>query len=299
MGKLAIISDLHVDINKFSEKELMMLLDVLNKKNITRLHLAGDVANKVDICQGVVAFFAKKGLPTTFNFGNQELADVTGDEMMNHFPAPHFLNERYLALNERTILLGLNGWYDYQFSDLKEHKQILRMKNLYWYDRFIKREGDDLEVNARFLKAAKVLLDITASKGLDVVLATHFVPQKEFIVYQQAPYERWNKLNAFLGSASFGRLLDQYSHIKQVVFGHTHRRFEDKMIHGTIYSCRPFGYYYEWQLTRDFVQEYQLIDRYNPMKLRALLRAHHPMFSAYQTQYLSKEFEKAMTIIPY
>ena len=47
------------------------------------------------------------------------------------------------------------------------------------------------------------------------------------------------------------------------------------------------------------MQEYQLIDRYNPMKLRALLRAHHPMFSAYQTQYLSKEFEKAMTIIPY
>ncbi len=31
---------------------------------------------------------------------------------------------------------------------------------------------------------------------------------------------------AFLGSESFGELLDRYSNIKQVVFGHTHRRFE-------------------------------------------------------------------------
>lgn len=299
MGNLAIISDLHVDINKFSEKELSILLNVLHEKKITRLHLAGDVANRVESCQAVVEFFAKNGVPTTFNFGNHELADVTGEAMMNHFPNTHFLNERYLALNDHTVLLGLNGWYDYQFSELKEPKQILRMKNLYWYDRFIQREGSDLEVNARFLIAAKALLDITASKGLEVVLATHFVPKKEFIVYQQAPYERWNKLNAFLGSASFGELLDQYSHIKQVVFGHTHRRFEDKIIHGTIYSCRPFGYYYEWQLTRDFVKEHHLIEHYNPMKLRTLLRTHHPAFSAYQLHYLAKEFEKAMTIIPY
>ncbi|MBF8807252.1 MAG: metallophosphoesterase, partial [Enterococcus lacertideformus] len=196
-------------------------------------------------------------------------------------------------------LLGMNGWYDYQFSQNKENKQILRMKNLYWYDRFIQREGSDLEVNARFLEAVKRLLDDLDSKGLEVILATHFVPKKEFIVYQNAPYERWNNLNAFLGSASFGELLDQYHHIKQVVFGHTHRRFEEKTIHGTIYSCRPFGYCYEWQLTRDFVQEHHLIEQYNPMKLRTLLRQHYPLFSEYQTHHLSKEFEKAMTIIPY
>ncbi|MCZ1224479.1 metallophosphoesterase, partial [Enterococcus faecium] len=256
------------------------------KHKITRLHLAGDTANKVDRCLAVVEFFVNKGLSTTFHFGNHELADVPNEQMMDHFPDPHFLNERYIALNEQTVLLGMNGWYDYQFSELKDYEAIVRMKRLYWYDRFIQRGKTDLEVNAEMLAAAKNLLDQLEAKKLEVILSTHFVPKRAFIMYQSAPYERWNKLNAFLGSESFGELLDRYSNIKQVVFGHTHRRFEDKSIGHTIYSCRPFGYYYEWQLTRDFVLKEQLLDSYDPMKLRVLLRAHHPAFQAYQTQHL-------------
>jgi hypothetical protein len=103
MGKLAIISDLHVDINKFGESELRQLWQVLQKHKITRLHLAGDTANKVDRCLAVVEFFVNKGLSTTFHFGNHELADVPNEQMMDHFPDPHFLNERYIALNEQTV----------------------------------------------------------------------------------------------------------------------------------------------------------------------------------------------------
>lgn len=299
MGKLAIISDLHVDINKFSENELLILWQVLKEKEITRLHLAGDVANKVDRCLAVVEYFAKKGLLTTFHFGNHELADVNGEEMKNHFPDAHFLNERYIPLNEKLVLVGMNGWYDYRFSELKELDAIVRMKNLYWYDRFIQREGTDLEVNDRLLQETKNLLDILSAKHLKVIFSTHFVPKKDFIVYQSAPYERWNNLNAFLGSESLGDLLDQYDNITHVVFGHTHRRFADKVIGGATYSCRPFGYYYEWQLTRDFVLMNRLVDSYNPMKLRTLLRAHDSEFSAYRTKHLHEEFEKAMTVILY
>lgn len=49
----------------------------------------------------------------------------------------------------------------------------------------------------------------------------------------------------------------------------------------------------------DFVLKEQLLDSYDPMKLRVLLRAHHPAFQAYQTQHLQEEFEQAMTIVPY
>lgn len=298
MGNLAIISDLHVDINQFGEAELMLLWEVLQQKKITRLHLAGDTANKVDRCVAVAEFFAER-LPTTFHFGNHELADVTGEAMISHFPDVHFLNERYIPLNEKTVLLGINGWYDYQFSEEKDVKKIVRMKRLYWYDRLIERDGTDLEVNDRVVEATRLLLDTLHKKKMNVILSTHFVPKKEFIVYQNAPYERWNQLNAFLGSASFGKLLDQYDNLQQVVFGHTHRRFEDKVLQGTTYSCRPFGYYYEWQLTRDFIDEYQLIDRYNPMKLRVLLRTYRPEFKEYQLQHLKKEFEQAVTVIAY
>lgn len=54
MGKLAVISDLHVDINKFGESQMNDLWQVLQKKEITRLHLAGDIANKVNQALAVV-----------------------------------------------------------------------------------------------------------------------------------------------------------------------------------------------------------------------------------------------------
>jgi putative phosphoesterase len=299
MGKLAIISDLHVDINKFDEKELTMLLEVLKEKEVTRLHLAGDIANKIDTCQAVLDFFTDRGMKTTFNFGNHELADVTGEAMMNHFPDSRFLNERYIPLNGETVLLGINGWYDYRYSELKDPEKIRRMKQLYWYDRYIQRAGDDLTINQQVIDSAKVLLDELAQKEYQVILATHFVPKESFIIHQSEPYERWNKLNAFLGSASFGELLDQYPNIKQVVFGHTHRRFSDQKIQETLYSCRPFGYYYEWRLTRDFVVKEKIAESYQPMKLRVLLRAHHPAFQAYQEKHLKEEFEEALTLIDF
>lgn len=219
--------------------------------------------------------------------------------MMNHFPDTRFLNERYIPLNDHTVLLGINGWYDYRYSELKDPEKIRRMKQLYWYDRYIQRAGDDLEINQQVLDSAKVILDDLAKKEYQVILATHFVPKESFIIHQSEPYERWNKLNAFLGSASFGELLDQYPNIKQVVFGHTHRRFLDQKFQETIYSCRPFGYYYEWRLTRDFVLKEKIAESYQPMKLRVLLRAHHPAFQAYQEKHLKKEFEEALTIIDF
>ena len=48
-----------------------------------------------------------------------------------------------------------------------------------------------------------------------------------------------------------------------------------------------------------FCLERTVADSYDPMKLRVLLRAHHPAFQAYQTQHLQEEFEQAMTIVPY
>ena len=102
-----------------------------------------------------------------------------------------------------------------------------------------------------------------------------------------------------MGSEKLGELLDHYDNLEQVVFGHTHRRFDDKKINGTRYSCRPFGYFFEWQLTREFVLENQLVEEYNPMKLRGVLKAHEAQFKEYQKQHLKSEFEQAVTMIDY
>lgn len=299
MARLAVISDLHVDINHFTEIELQQLLAILKEKQVTHLHLAGDVANRVETCQEIIEFFSSAGLPTTFVFGNHELADVSGEAMMTHFPNTHFLNERYIPLNHQTVLLGFNGWYDYSYSTMETEKEIVRLKNLYWYDRFISRAFSDPVVNQQGLKRLEYLLTDLEKKGLSVILTTHFVPKREFIVYQTGKYQRWNQLNAFLGSEALGELIDGFSNVKQVVFGHTHRRFEDQKIEETIYSCRPFGYFYEWQLTRKFIQENQLMDTFQMAKIRNVLKTNQHAFDIYKQEHLKEEFQSAMTLIDY
>lgn len=297
MTRLAIISDLHVDINGLFASEFSLLAEILQEEKITHLHFAGDLANKVDRAREVVAYFTEAGFVTTFNWGNHEMADLT-EAQIEDFPAPGFLNFKTFPLSESSVLLGYNGWYDYAFAQEVEPEKIPKLKELYWYDRMIQRTGTDPEVDAALLRHLRKVLNQLQKAGKDVILATHFVPQKEFIIYQTAPkLRRWNELNAFLGSAGLGRLLDQYDNISHCVFGHTHRHFPDLTRGKTVYSCRPFGYYFEWQLTKDFVFANQLVAEYAPMKLRGILRRNQAAFDAYKKVHLAEEFRRSMTII--
>ena len=282
MGKLAVITDLHADINHLGASELTKLFELLQEYGATRLHFAGDTANKIDQTLAINHFFRSRGLPTTFNLGNHEMGNVKGEQMIEHYPDSHFLNLRYVPLNQQTVLLGFNGWYDYGFSELRDPQQIRSIKNIYWFDRIIERFSDDQTVDKAILSQLHTVLDDLEQKKYQIILATHFVPKEEFIVHLNGKYQIWNKLNAFLGSQGLGELLDQYSNIQQVVFGHTHRRFADQKIQGTTYSCRPLGYYYEWGITRDFVLDNQLAEVFIPMKMRSLLNKYQAEFAAYK-----------------
>lgn len=299
MSRLAIISDLHMDINQLDELDLTLLVDVLQEAGVTHLHLAGDTANKVEKVLQTVAFIEQHGMTASFNFGNHEMPDVEPEFEIEHFSDKHFLNLAYQELNSNLVLLAFNGWYDYSYSVEKDPVKNLATKNLYWYDRFIHRQGDDPAINRHILQELKLVLDKLATDEKKVLIATHFVPKKEFIVYQKAPYERWNSFNGFLGSEATGELFDNYKNVELVVFGHTHRRFPQKRIHGTTYSCRPFGYYFEWQLTRRFVLENQLMPEFNPMKLRKILKDNQTEFNHYRRLHLKKEFERALTLWDY
>ena len=45
MKKLAILSDLHLDVNQFDEKYEQILIQTLQEQDITDIHLAGDISN--------------------------------------------------------------------------------------------------------------------------------------------------------------------------------------------------------------------------------------------------------------
>lgn len=298
MGNLAIISDLHADINQLGEPELGLLAEVLEEKRVTHLHLAGDTGNSLQLLLDTVHFFETRELSVSYNFGNHEMPDLPSAEIEDYSDS-RFLNGRPLDLSDSLALLAFNGWYDYSFYTEKSTEKILAAKNLYWYDRAIQRNSADPAVNQEILEKLAPVLDQLKEDGKKVIIATHFVPKKEFIVYQNGRYQRFNELNAFLGSEKTGALFDGYSNIRQVVFGHTHRRFEDKKIKGKVYTCRPFGYYFEWWLTRNFVLDNQLAKAFNPMKVRQILKEHSGAYMRYRYAHLKEEYRKALTVVRY
>ncbi|WP_207942168.1 hypothetical protein DOK78_000770 [Enterococcus sp. DIV2402] len=297
MNKLAIVTDLHADINHLSIENLAQLRNYLKEQQISHLHLAGDTANKVDRALAVVDFF-NEAMPTTFHWGNHEMADIAQEQDFEDFANPFFLNFKTLDLSEQKILIGVNGWYDYQFSDMEDTQEIIRLKNLFWYDRMIQRQGTDPEISQRVCERLYQVLT-TIPKDKQIVLATHFVPQENFIVQHTGKYARWNHLNAFLGSKAFGETLNEFTNIEHVIFGHTHRRFGSQLIGATNYHCRPFGYYFEWQLTREFVLNNQLAEVFNPTKMRGVLRKNQDDFNRYKESHLLEEFQRSLTVIEY
>ena len=48
MKKLAILSDLHIDVNQFDAQYEAILSQTLLSENITDIHLAGDISNDFD-----------------------------------------------------------------------------------------------------------------------------------------------------------------------------------------------------------------------------------------------------------
>ncbi|MDN6640639.1 MAG: metallophosphoesterase [Tetragenococcus sp.] len=296
MGKLAVISDLHADINQFNE-ELYLIRDYLEKLNVTHVHFAGDVANKVEKTLEIVSFFDQK-IPTTFHWGNHEMADIGQQINFEDFNDSRFLNFKSKELTESTVLLGVNGWYDYSFVPQADKKEYRRKKQAYWYDRFIERQGSDPEITAAVCRRLKKTLSNIASTK-DIILSTHFVPKEAFIIEHGEKYARWNQLNAFLGSKEFGAVLDEFPNVKQVVFGHTHHRFPAQKLQGTLYHCRPFGYYYEWFLTRSFILTNHLAPNFNPLKARTLVKHYPKAFNEYKQRYILDELQQGMVLLDY
>ncbi|MDN6663366.1 MAG: metallophosphoesterase [Tetragenococcus koreensis] len=296
MGKLAVISDLHADINQFNE-ELYLIRDYLEKLNVTHVHFAGDVANKVAKTLEVVNFFDQK-IPTTFHWGNHEMADIDVESDFEDFNDPHFLNFKTQELTKSTVLFGMNGWYDYSFVPHADEKEYRRKKQVYWYDRFIERQGSDPEITAALCYRLQETLS-TVPDTKNIILSSHFVPKETFIIKHSEKYARWNQLNAFLGSKEFGEVLDGFSNVKQVVFGHTHHRFTEQKLQQTMYHCRPFGYYYEWFLTRSFILTNHLAETFNPLKARTIVKRYPQAFNEYKKRYILNELQQGMVLLDY
>lgn len=281
MKKLAIMSDLHIDLNQFGEFEIQTLIQTLQEQNVVHLHLAGDISNHHQTDSLPFLEQVRQQLDVSYNLGNHDMLDL--DE--SSIEAENF---QTLDFGKRQ-LLAFHGWYDYSFSN-EAYDKVLRRKNL-WFDRRLGRKGTDQEIFEAEIQALEEQLKRLEMEQL--ILAMHFVPHQRFTMW----HEKFAPFNAFLGSQAFHELFVRYR-VADVVFGHAHRSYGTVDIDGIRYHSRPLGYTREWDLTIDFVnqhphlnpsQTWNLSKRYNLVK-------NNPHYQAYKKEKFKDELLSSMTL---
>ena len=282
MTRLAVMSDLHIDLNHFETYEIDTLIKCLKDQKVTHLHIAGDISNHYFIDTKPFLHKLSKEVKVTSNLGNHDMLDLEDDLIDN-------LDFQVIDLGSMT-LLAFHGWYDYSYSGEKLYNILKRKKQL-WFDRRLKLLGNDPEICHNGLKRLDdILNDLDTSK---LIVAMHFVPHNRFTM----THERFKPFNAFLGSEQFHKIFVKHS-VKDVVFGHAHRSYGTVTIDGVTYHSRPLGYRREWDLTIDFVSNHpelnptgtwNLSKRYNLVKKR-------PEFLDYEKKELANEFLSSMTL---
>ena len=277
MTRLAVMSDLHIDLNHFETYEIDTLIKCLKDQKVTHLHIAGDISNHYFIDTKPFLHKLSKEVKVTSNLGNHDMLDLEDDLIDN-------LDFQVIDLGSMT-LLAFHGWYDYSYSGEKLDKILKRKKQL-WFDRRLKRLGNDPEICHNGLKRLDdILNDLDTSK---LIVAMHFVPHNRFTM----THERFKPFNAFLGSEQFHKIFVKHS-VKDVVFSYGTVTIDD-----VTYHSRPLGYRREWDLTIDFVSNHpelnptgtwNLSKRYNLVKKR-------PEFLDYEKKELANEFLSSMTL---
>lgn len=281
MKKLAIMSDLHIDLNAFDEWEVSTLIQTLQEKKVTHLHLAGDISNHHKSISEPFLENLRQHFTVTYNLGNHDMLDLTEEEIeAQDFQLRQFGNRQ---------LLAFHGWYDYSFVG-EDEKTILKRKKL-WFDRRIDRKLTDPEICQTILKRLEEELQKLDTDRL--ILAMHFVPHQHFTMW----HEKFAPFNAFLGSQAFHQLFVKYG-VQDVVFGHAHRSFGRVELDGVRYHSRPLGYIREWDLTINFVQDHpelnptgtwNLSKRYNLVKT-------NPHYQAHKKEKFKTELLNSMTL---
>lgn len=133
---------------------------------------------------------------------------------------------------------------------------------MYGIDRFIHLGINDITLDNLICSELNSILSNLSKHYSRIIIATHFVPIKEFVTYK-SDYnndgQTWNILNGMLGSKHLGEIINKYSNcVSDVIFGHTHFRYGQKRINNINWHCRPIGYRFEWDYEKEWLKLHNL-----------------------------------------
>lgn len=263
MVKIAMISDLHLDINKVNVADVITQQSEWLAANQIQVYLiAGDLFNHFDKSLQFAEALqqATPGTAVRFVAGNHDMVnDISYDELQQSL-SPTYLHRRYYDIPRTDWrVVGNNGWYDYSFS-AKLHRpeaDFLHWKRAYWIDGAIQQPMTDPERLALELSNMTAQFKAAQAAHKHILFVTHFVPRIEYVRVTD-DNRFWNMANAMLGSVKIGQLLTKY-HVQRVLFGHIHIHPAPRRLDAAIYYNQALGYgtarRHEW-LTDTFETEW-------------------------------------------
>lgn len=254
----AVISDIHIDINK-DYNIINPIIECVNKSGASALLIAGDVSDDYQKTIDTVANVKKQlGVPVYYVPGNHDMWSdnfkITSTQSIYEAfeKDSNCLLHGSVQLDEDTTLIGDIGWYDYSFGDTKfatEDFEQMNYMDRTWQDKLKNQwTEDNLARSEKVLQSLENQLKRVKTKR--IIVMTHMVPIKEFTVTN--PNEMWRYFNAFLGSSKLHELYRRYN-VTHAICGHIHYR-KRIIKDGITYICPCLNYATEWE-RKDVMKE--------------------------------------------
>ncbi|AXZ22624.1 metallophosphoesterase [Staphylococcus warneri] len=258
--RIGAISDIHVDRHPklTAQQYLDSLVDVVIKRNIELLVIAGDISNDYrQVIQFINDLKEALNIPILFVPGNHDLwsdgTDKSSQDIFDIYTQQDtcLIKQPYI-INDDWAIVGHTGWYDYSFANDQFSFEKLERGKHYgatWQDK-VRMDCDMTDKDLSLQAAQQVEADIEQVGTRKIILVTHVVTHPAFVV--PTPHRIFDFFNAYIGTQDFNHIY-QTNNIQYSIMGHVHFRktLIDKGIH---YICPCLGYQRQWR-TDDISQE--------------------------------------------
>jgi len=270
--RIASVSDIHLEY-KANRAEFIKMAAEIGARRADVVLVVGDVSHIDDLIVRSIRVLSREAERVAYVPGNHDLwVDRPGEDLRNdagfntwmrhdedlktmvESEGGHYLPAVPLRLGAVAVA-GSCGWYDHSFLHAEFRNQIpadaLREQTLdgmQWGDctrtAFRDTEGrlmSSPEIARRMEDALDAQLDsLEADPSVEqVVCATHHQQYEQTV--RRAGKLPWEFFNAFMGSRRMGEVIDRYSKVRYVIYGHTHAlgdyRIGARRVLGT-----PLGY---------------------------------------------------------
>lgn len=251
MYSIGFISDLHIDYNehKLGLDLTKETIDFFEQKDLDFLIISGDISSSFEFSSQFVNELNRAIRTKVFYVpGNHDVwsnKNIKTETILKKFENdPNCLLYKIVELPNNNFLIGGFPWYDYSLDTQNNPEQKIIINQKIWADNLYTNIDNWKEFSLNEQKKLENIISESPKNGI-LTICQHFVPSEKFLV-EKPNDPSWNDMNAFMGSKNISKLKNKFNNIKNITFGHTHKRFGNVKFNGVNYISGQLGYKHEW-----------------------------------------------------